>query len=305
MRKLLLILTFLVFVAFISKAQTVTDIDGNEYNVITIGNQIWIEENLKVTHYQNGDPIANVTDAAQWSMISTGAYCWYNNYISSKTTYGGLYNWYAVVDARKIAPAGWHIPNESEWQALIDNLGGQAASGGKLKEMGTTHWGSPNVEATNESGYTALPGGMRIRSGLFSNLGSTCHLWSNSPGNTGGGMNLVLESNTGSSFILENEKHCGFSVRCIKDNNTGIGDIIEQASITIFPNPADCKLNIYYPDNQKAFVLMMYDVFGKLIFHKQIEVNENVIDISSLKPGLYMVDIKNSFVERKLKFIKQ
>lgn len=138
---------------------TVTDYDGNVYQTVLIGDQCWMMENLKVTHYRNGDPIPHVTDGVTWGNLTSGAYCNYNNDEGNVATYGRLYNWYAVDDSRNIAPAGWHVPSDAEWQTLVDYLGGDAVAGGKMKEAGTTHWASPNTGATNESGFTALPGG--------------------------------------------------------------------------------------------------------------------------------------------------
>ncbi len=158
----------------------VTDIDGNVYHLVTIGTQVWMLENLKTTKYRNGDPIPNVTDNTSWTALQTGAYCWYNNDITTtyKATYGALYNWYAVNDSRNIAPAGWHVAKDLEWSTLITFLGGESIAGGKLKETGTTHWLSPNNWASNSGGFTALPGGSRsFMNGSFDGIGSTCVWW--------------------------------------------------------------------------------------------------------------------------------
>ncbi len=138
---------------------TMTDQDGNTYKTITIGTQTWMAENLKTTKYRNGDPIPNVTDISEWYHLTTGAYCDYINTPGSDVTYGKLYNWHTVADSRNIAPTGWHVPSDAEWAILIEYLGGSDVAGGKLKETGTTHWYNPTTEATNESGFTGLPGG--------------------------------------------------------------------------------------------------------------------------------------------------
>jgi uncharacterized protein (TIGR02145 family) len=168
---------------------SVTDIGGNVYQTIKIGDQWWMMENLKVTHYRNGDPIPHVTDGGTWKGLSTGAYCNYGNDPGNVETYGRLYNWYAVDDSRSIAPEGWHVPTDEEWKQLEMYLGmsqGQADDtgwrgtneGGKLKETGTTHWQSPNTGATNESGFSALPGGYRGYDGYFYTMGFTANFWS-------------------------------------------------------------------------------------------------------------------------------
>lgn len=155
----------------------VIDIDGNVYQIVTIGTQVWMAENLKVTHYRNGDVIPNVTDGPTWAGLTTGAYCEYDNNVASVATYGRLYNWYAAVDTRNIAPDGWHVPSDEEWKQLETYLGMSQAEadaiglrgsdeGGMLKETGTSHWDSPNTGATNESGFTALPGGHRRYGGF-------------------------------------------------------------------------------------------------------------------------------------------
>lgn len=135
----------------------VTDIDGNIYHKVAIGTQVWLVENLKVTHYRNGDPIPNVTDGSQWIGLNTGAYCNYYNDSTNANTYGRLYNWYAVDDPRGLAPEGWHVPSLAEWHTLVDFLGGDLVAGGAMKD--TILWQLPNTGATNSSGFSALPGG--------------------------------------------------------------------------------------------------------------------------------------------------
>ena len=125
-------------------------------------------ENLKVSHYRNGDAIPNVADKAFWASLTSGACCDYDSGTGDAETYGRLYNWYAVNDRRNIAPEGWHVPSDAEWQILIDDLGGDSVAGGKLKEGGTTHWQSPNTGASNETGFSSLPGGFCDRMGFFS-----------------------------------------------------------------------------------------------------------------------------------------
>ncbi len=155
----------------------VTDIDGNIYNTVIIGSQVWMAENLRTTHYRNGDSIPNVTDNSKWSKLKSGAYCNYNNDINISKTYGKLYNWYAVNDKRNLAPAGWHVPTDSEWTILSTYLGGENIAGAKLKEIGTTHWNSPNVGADNSSGFLALPGGGRYLDGRFLDFGTSGNWW--------------------------------------------------------------------------------------------------------------------------------
>jgi uncharacterized protein (TIGR02145 family) len=198
---------------------TLTDIDGNVYNTVVIGTQVWMAENLKTTRYRNGDPIRYISDSTQWNIyLATGAYCTYRNDNSYANIYGHLYNWYAVNNNRKIAPSGWHIPSNDEWTTLTTFLGGFLVAGGKLKEAGTTHWASPNTGATNETGFTALPGGYRDGyEGMFEYLKTYLYMWSSTSADNSKGWCRFMD-NEGiieSEFVFE--KIFGFSVRCMKD----------------------------------------------------------------------------------------
>jgi uncharacterized protein (TIGR02145 family) len=195
----------------------VTDIDGNVYWTVRIGDKWWMMENLKVTHYRNGDSIPNVTDNGTWQGLSTGAHCEYNCDPAYVGTYGRLYNWYAVVDSRNIAPAGWHVPSDEEWQTLVDSLGGSAVAGGKLKEVGTTHWNSPNAGATNESDFSALPGGYRDLNGYFHNVGYTSPFWPSSEYSSSHAWYRSVNYDDSEVYHYYDNKHYGFSVRCVRD----------------------------------------------------------------------------------------
>jgi uncharacterized protein (TIGR02145 family) len=199
--------------------ETITDIDGNVYHAVNIGTQTWMVENLKTTRYRNGDPIPNVTDATSWTSLTTGSYCWYSNdAVTYKADYGALYNWYAVVDSRNIAPAGWHVPTDAEWTALTDYLGGTSVAGGKLKETGTTHWSILNTDATNTSGFTAISGGGRNNSdGAFFNVGYICGCWSSTAYDASNAWICGLNFNNASVFRFSSNKQNGFSVRCLRD----------------------------------------------------------------------------------------
>lgn len=149
---------------------------------VVICDQTWMQKNLSVSTYRNGDPIPYVPDAAEWNSLTTGAWCYYNNDPATESTYGKLYNWYAVNDPRGLAPQGWHIPNNGEWISLENCAGGYFTAGGALKDTGTTLWTSPNTGATNSTGFTALPGGMRTGGGSFISVGQVGNWWSASSG---------------------------------------------------------------------------------------------------------------------------
>jgi len=197
---------------------TVTDIDGNVYKTVKIGNQIWMAENLKVTHYRNGDAIPTGHSNSEWSNLDntqTGAYAVYDG---NESIYGYLYNWYAVDDSRNIAPEGWHVPTDNEWQTLVDYLGGKRVAGGKLKEEGTTHWDSPNFGATNESGFTALPGGYRYgHDGSYNSMGDSGRFWSSAESGSYGAWRRLLSYDYSGVHRLGHGERSGFSVRCIRD----------------------------------------------------------------------------------------
>jgi len=196
---------------------TVTDIDGNIYLTVKLANQWWMAENLKVTHYRNGDEIPNVTDNNQWASLTTDARCAQNNSADKVATYGYLYNWCAVNDVRNIAPPGWHVPTDAEWQNLANFLGGNAVAGGKLKESGTAHWNKPNTEATNASDFCALAGGYRDNLGNFSGTGGSATFWSSTEENVSYGRCWEITYNSGALSNLANRKSRGFSVRLVAD----------------------------------------------------------------------------------------
>lgn len=193
---------------------TVKSIINDNYQTVTIGTQVWMLKNLNVSHYRNGDSIPQVTDATQWANLTTGAWCYYNNDTSNGAIYGKLYNWYAVNDPRGLAPSGYHVASDAEWTTLSKYLGEFA--GGKIKETGTAHWQSPNTGATNESGFSALPGGYRDHNGNYKDINFNGVWWSSTEyyeGARGWGLGYddpYLSRNY-------NSKVDGFSVRCIKD----------------------------------------------------------------------------------------
>ncbi len=203
------------------KDGAVKDIDNNYYNVVTIGTQTWITENLKVTRLNDGTIIDNVTGDAQWVDLTTPGFCWYNNGIVNKETYGALYNWY-VLNTGSLCPTGWHVPDESDWTELESFLGGTLVAGSKLKEAGTSHW--PDNLATGESGFLALPGGGRYvdseHSGQFEGNPWYGYFWSSTEDNydpVNNGVGRYMINNDIRVERLPYSKKSGFSVRCIKD----------------------------------------------------------------------------------------
>jgi uncharacterized protein (TIGR02145 family) len=192
-------------------------INGDEYPIVKIGGQIWMAENLKATNYNDGTDIPLVEDENTWVSLSTPAYCWYYNDESTYgNTYGALYNWYTA-ETGKLCPTGWHVPSDAEWTTLTDYLGGESVAGGKLKETGTEHWLSPNIGATNETGFTALPGGYRSYDGPFNNIGRYGYWWSASEYDTYLARRRSMCYNNSNVPRDLSSKKIGFSVRCLRD----------------------------------------------------------------------------------------
>jgi uncharacterized protein (TIGR02145 family) len=183
-------------------------------NSVKIGEQIWMTENLDVDHYRNGDVIPEVKDPTEWLNLTTGAWCYYENQLTNGLVYGKLYNWYAVIDARGLAPTGWHVASKEEWNNLINFLGGESEAAGKMKEAGTFHW-TNNPDADNSSGFTALPGGYRHGTGNFNVLGQRAFWWSSTQANEFYSNRILMDGN--GLNIYHDGKAGGMSVRCISD----------------------------------------------------------------------------------------
>src|SRR5436190_9306201 len=197
---------------------SVTDVEGNVYPTIKIGQQEWMVENLKTTKYNDGSAIPNVTDNAAWANLRSAAYSWMDNDVANKDVYGALYNWWAV-DSTKLCPTGWSIPSTDTWSPLVTAEGGTLKAGGRMKEVGTTLWQAPNTGATNESGFSARPEGVRDLGGGFAYKGQFAIWWSSGEDPltlpaTAGFMHLAATdalARTGQSQLP-----FGYSVRCMR-----------------------------------------------------------------------------------------
>ena len=201
-------------------ANTVKDIDGNVYHTISIGTlpQVWMVENLQTTTYNDGLPITLVASATTWSARTLEGYCWYNNDAANyKTTYGAIYNWYAV-NTGKLCPTGWHVPSDAEWTILTNYLGGETIAGGKMKAISTL-WASPNTGASNSSGFKALPAGYRQDDGSFYNINDDDYWWSSTQHSTQLTKAWARDVNYNYAYVstMIYVKSYGYSVRCLKD----------------------------------------------------------------------------------------
>jgi uncharacterized protein (TIGR02145 family) len=207
-----------------------TDIDGQTYPTVKICNQTWMAKNLDVARYRNGDTIPQVTDPTQWANLTTGAWCWYNNDSATYgSIYGRLYNWYAVNDPRGLAPEGWHVPSDGEWNKMVKCLDTNADTnclgcsqsqivGGLLKSTGTSIWSTPNTGASDSYGFSSLPSGFRINNGEFDYFTFRGYYWSgSSPISNPGAYSHDLYYNASSIGRGIALKTHGFSIRCVKD----------------------------------------------------------------------------------------
>ncbi len=270
-----------------AQAGTVTDIDGNVYQTVVIGTQVWMASNLQVTHYANGDSIPIViADSAAWTGLTTGAACSYSNDPGNIASYGRIYNWYAAADPRSLAPAGWHVAVDEEWKQLevflgmpVDLVGGMgnrggSPVGGKLKESGTAHWSCPNTLSTNETGFTALPHGSLDNSPIFSGLGTDLLFWTASefsPGSNaawGRDMTCNLASIGRNGFA----KDYGGAIRCVQDapadvhGNDDGGQPDGFRIVQNYPNPFNPSTTIeYLIPTRSRVVIEIFNVLGQKV----------------------------------------
>jgi uncharacterized protein (TIGR02145 family) len=207
---------------------TVVDVEGNIYNTVLIGAQCWMKENLKTTHYKNGTPIQTGLSDTAWIITTTGAYADYNNDISNSVVYGRLYNWYAVADSAGLCPAGWHVPEEGEWNILVKSIDANAdticnvcyqsqIAGGAMKEIGITHWASPNTGASNSSSFTILPSGHRNNVGAYLSIGYYGFLWSATSYSATLAYYRLFDYQSNAEFRNYAVNRNGNSVRCVRD----------------------------------------------------------------------------------------
>jgi uncharacterized protein (TIGR02145 family) len=196
-------------------SQTVTDIDGNTYNTVQIGSQVWMSENLKTSRYRNGGSIPYVVGNSDWQALTTGAWSYYDHDAANNAVYGKLYNWYST-QGDTLCPAGWGVPTDAEWTTLTTYLGGESAAGGKMKSIGTDYWNDPNTVATNESGFSVLPGGARNYDGRFYNVKVSAFFWSETENDNGAWLHAMTSSN-GLVYRYGTNKSVGASIRCLKD----------------------------------------------------------------------------------------
>ena len=278
-----------------------TDNDGNVYNSVIIGTQEWLVEDLNTTTFQNGDAILHVTPNSEWPSSSVPRWCYYQNDMAYAASHGKLYNWAAVNDSRSIAPEGWHIPNDSDWQILANFLGGNQVAGGKMKS--SPLWDAPNLGATNSSGFNGLPGAGRYYDGVFVSTvyyGQGGVWWSSSSNGNGiaSSYSLHYDSNSLSSYSIT-PSTAGYSVRCIKNNPLHSSDF-DETRLKLFPNPTSDEVTLALKPGK--YTVHVYNLMGQEIINKEV-VNELVMSLAIFGKGIYILKCYDSL--DKLTVIKK
>ena len=288
-------------------AQTLIDIDGNIYNTVTIGTQTWIKENLKTTRYNNGVTIP--TTSLPVNNDPTILYQWaYDQDTNNINTYGRLYTWNVASSNDKVCPLGWKVPNNADWNTLKSFLGGDSIAGGKMKEIGITHWLATDSSVDNSSGFTGLGSGSRGNPSGFNHLGTIGSFWSSTPFGTIGSFprgnvySLRSHNNTfASSVAVANN---GKAIRCIKDASTSIENSSLKNKIQLFPNPATDRVAISFEDI-KNYHFTIYNLLGSMLYKQLLVDKINYIDIASLPKGTYLIQVRDEEQVVSYKLIKQ
>jgi uncharacterized protein (TIGR02145 family) len=303
----------------------VTDIDGNTYNSVIIGTQEWQKENLNVSKYTDGTIIPQVTDATQIPNLTTGAWCYYNLNPANGPIYGKLYNWYAVAgihDAaslinptlrKQLAPTGWHIASDIEWTTLTTFLGGISIAGGKMKEIGTTYWISPNTGATNTSNFRGLGAGAGppfTDSIGQDNLGKATYFWSSTESSSGTSWIRILLYSNSNLVVTDWNKKSGFSVRCLKNSALNNQSFYDN-SFNIYPNPTKDYINIDISNltDTNGWRYKIVNTLGQEVLKGVLSYQQNIVQLNNIKGhGIYFVkiyDSSNNLLDTKKIIIQQ
>jgi uncharacterized protein (TIGR02145 family) len=284
---------------------SVTDIDGNVYPAVIIGDQCWMAENLRTATYRDGTPIPNGTAIFEWENLNSGACCNLFNNSGLGATYGKLYNWYAAANPN-ICPQGWHVPTDDEWKQLETALGMPAAElnvtddfrgeaqnvGGKMKKD-TTLWTDPNTGATNESGFSGLPGGRRW-GGSDTGLMGVGYWWSASESSAQRAWMRMLSNSNAGIYVTDYEKSTGFSVRCVQNAiGTGLGER-EPVRFTLAPNPTNERVGITFGQHAQPRHITLLDATGRVVLEHSIANSSGPVslDLSGHENGLYFVQVQ-------------
>ena len=325
-----ILLAVLITAGVYSQVQfgTVTDVDNNAYKTVKIGSQVWMAENLRVTHYKNGDPLPNVTDFnatdSSWRFITKGAYCVYNNDSSMAPIYGNLYNYRAAVDERGLAPEGWHVATQEDWATLFQTLNPDMGAdtvhyyaGIQLKEAGTEYWNTTTTAVTNPWGWSGRGAG--YRTGLFGGLKTYSYMMRIPPPEvivdpsvTTTPYPILIGMHEGGSMRYENSTQPwgGWGVRCVKNDTifviTGIKESGNNLSFSVYPNPTAGTLKLRIENYDiKNLKYHIYAINGTLFQSTKVVDNETLVSIEKFVPGVYFMKVTdNNKVVKTFKIIK-
>jgi uncharacterized protein (TIGR02145 family) len=344
MKKIIVLAVGLMVFTFKTQAQaTVTDFDENVYTTVEIGTQIWMAENLKVTHYADGTIIPYITDNSQWGSLGDNetddAFCYYENDANGEATaFGALYSWAAAMGdnavssnavpsgVQGVCPDGWHLPSNAEWTILQDyliangyNFDGSTSGNEIAKSLAATSgWtanttaGNPGNDQTsnNSTGFTAFAGGTRSNAstGIFTGIESKGIWWSSTEYATDNSMSYrsLIQYNYDNFMLYFNPKSNGFSVRCLSNSSVSIGNkkMDEGNRHPLYPNPAS---NMFYIDNtdSKSIVVQICNILGECVLQTELNNTKNGIDVNALPNGIYIVKLKGDNWQEQSKFIKE
>lgn len=292
-----------------------TDIDGNGYRTVVIDDKVWFAENLKVTHFQNGDAIPQVSDSADWNALTGPGMCSYRNDPAFDCPYGKLYNHHVVADQRNPCPSGWRVPSMADLYDLIFFLDPNAnpqqpgnqpnTAGGLLKSAGLTYWRSPNANATNSSGFSAIPNGGRNPAGLFSlSYDAASSYWLSTL--AGPGMGFFLELAYPQDMAVRNAyfSEYGACIRCVTDVSTlDINERVEP-DMDLYPNPTNGTIVVQAGSSMFGERFEIVDLMGRSILQGTIVSTQATISLEQFPAGMYLM----RFPERKgpaMKIVKE
>lgn len=307
MKKSLFLLLFTLISLLKLHAQTVTDIDGNIYGTVVLGSQEWMTSNLKSLHFSNGDVIPHNFSPSAWSVLnqSSGA-DYYNNDPVTGATYGVLYNWAAASNINNVCPTGWHVPSNQEWTTLINFAGGSATAGGLLKERDTAHWNYPNFNATNFTGFTALPGGLRHNTGGYQYLTDYGYWWTSSQGTANPSFAYNVKMSYADEVVLqyESNQRGGFAIRCLKNANVETIELRDDLGFKLYPNPANSEVTISTTSSSfEGAKINLYNATGALILSEVMIGNSSTLNVSTLPSGYYAIVIEHATQLQRMKLI--
>lgn len=275
-------------------AQTVSDIDGNIYNTVTLGEQVWMRSNLITSKLNDGTPIPYVKNSNSWINLSTPGYCWYNNNSSNEQIQGKLYNAYAV-NTNKLCPTGWYVPSKEDFKELFEHLGGDSIAGGKLKTADTTYWKTPNEGATNESGFSLSSTGLRYNSDLngeYKFKKESSILWTSTVNTKDDRFIdcIMARYESKKIYYSTRRKDFGINVRCLKDTNSSDIKVSNTDKLSFYPNPANQSivLSNVFPNS----VLEIINLNGESLYKEPLD--NLILDISFLSEGIYVLVVISS-----------